>query len=1145
MAKTAKTDDKAMYLVDERFMVKDAPDGYVHPSGWDTDNRGGGVFQGMRLEDKNTDAPVIVSKKFIPVKSGVVTAEFIIVFMPSANTDGVAFSLTGGGFPAVMITSKDNAFFMASGGQTRPLGRHPAPGEWHSFKIVADLDAQKADIYISGVRAAEGAAFANPVSKIDGVSIQTGKTSLCTLYIKGVRIYVNYCLNERFASIPANSPLPTNWQSSGAAGGASIQKMASDDERDTSSIRLENAGAAGVYAAAEFAPKPGGDYVWDFKFLIPKKIDGASCAMTCPRGGGLTFITRGEDICYVGEGESPLPIAKNYIANLWYNIRAIIRPYERTADIYVNGKLRAKGALVPSLSADLNKVIFEIPKGIAGTMWVDDVLVCPFTPEPADYVPVPAPVEKSPDMPKLGFQTCSLWREGNQWGWDLIAPYRERKPLLGFYDEGNPETADWEIKWMLEHGVDFMSFCWFRYAQNEPIKRGIHDPHLIDGFMYAKYSDMFKFMIMWENVNDAGIANADDLRENVVPFWIEYMFKDHRYLKIDNRPVIGIFHYDNLKIQLGETTIREGLDIIRDACVAAGFAGAYIILATASLSESISEHKTKDGFDAIFCYSWNDFSGVKALQQSSLLAQQKYVDTVPTLTFGRDNRAWFSETGQIASPDEFKSSAEWIWNVFLQSNIKTIPNSIASKMMLIGNWNEFGEGHYGMPAELAGFGYLDGLRSLYTNAPHTDCVPSEAQRARINELYPVGRALPYRPLIAPPPMPFVITARWDFGGGVKGWSAPESAVGAASGCLEVSGGGTTRRIVSPNDLFISADKATVIKMRVKNENKEIGGYLYFSTFTSQTMDEEKKINLRFSAQDKGFTEYFFDAGQNEHWRGTLKQLRFDLPGGPEKIFIEYIHLLEDTLVRAGENLISDWSFEAGALPDGAESAEMEISSSDFAPGSFKSLKVKKTAELGMVYFNLPGVSVGRPFYYSAEAKLPFAAAPGADCALTMALSYNVGGKVKTVHLAASDPLSTDNWRKVSCEHTISEPCEVSDVRLQLLTDLPAPAETYFLTFVQARPIVCDAVTTPADGESAAPPDTEISISLPPAFKFGAPEEGSITVGGAPAGGEALGAKLLITPAAPLKKGGEYKVIAKNLKTSAGIDLPDIVFGFTT
>src|ERR1039458_3507394 len=79
-----------------------------------------------------------------------------------------------------------------------------------------------------------------------------------------------------------------------------------------------------------------------------------------------------------------------------------------------------------------------------------------------------------------------------------IDPYRaQRRPYLGWYDEGNPEETDWEIKWQVEHGIGFEQHCWYRpnNAVNHPIKDGVLDQGIIKGLFNARYGHLKKFTL--------------------------------------------------------------------------------------------------------------------------------------------------------------------------------------------------------------------------------------------------------------------------------------------------------------------------------------------------------------------------------------------------------------------------------------------------------------------------------------------------------------------------------------------------------------------------------------------------------------------------------------------------------------------------
>ncbi len=58
----------------------------------------------------------------------------------------------------------------------------------------------------------------------------------------------------------------------------------------------------------------------------------------------------------------------------------------------------------------------------------------------------------------------------------------------------------------------------------------------------------------------------------------------------------------------------------------------------------------------------------------------------------------------------------------------TLPqNQLGSHMLLLDNWNEWGEGHYIAPYREYGFGYLDAVRNVFSSAPadHKDLIPED------------------------------------------------------------------------------------------------------------------------------------------------------------------------------------------------------------------------------------------------------------------------------------------------------------------------------------------------------------------------------------------------------------------------------------
>ncbi len=51
------------------------------------------------------------------------------------------------------------------------------------------------------------------------------------------------------------------------------------------------------------------------------------------------------------------------------------------------------------------------------------------------------------------------WHDASRW--QPLQRFPERRPVLGWYREGDPEVADWQIKWAVEHGITFFAYDWY------------------------------------------------------------------------------------------------------------------------------------------------------------------------------------------------------------------------------------------------------------------------------------------------------------------------------------------------------------------------------------------------------------------------------------------------------------------------------------------------------------------------------------------------------------------------------------------------------------------------------------------------------------------------------------------------------------
>jgi hypothetical protein len=715
-------------------------------SGWDVDQSGGKFdfspkdgfdLQWFKLIDTSDKAGFTIKHQIAEQTAGELTLEFR--FRMPMKMDGVSWQLRDMTQAVINITTAgSNLYWDASQGNSTILQPYEASHDY-GIKVVADISNHVADVYIDGQLKGHAIPFANPASSIDYVLIKTGDSATGELFLSPVNIYKGYAVNESFVTGSPGS-LPSDWTASASTtGSATVEKFACCAAPDIFSLKLA-ALPGQVASAAKHFPALSGKTIFEYRFMLPQAGDGMSAKIGFHDQAEIGIGTsHGALYCNPGDTSTPIVLAPSYRTNLWYMLKVVADPAAGIADIFLNGKLAASKVAFKSPNSSFDTVNFF---ATAGTIWIDDVRVYAWHDYPADYVPEPKPCPtKAPYI--VGLQSCDLYREGTaDSGWEYIYPAGgARKPYLGWYDEGIPEETDWEIKWQVEHGITFELHCWYRPAGDavgNPIKNGDMDHSIIEGLFNARYSSFKKFAIMYTNDN-GGSTTYDDFCQNMVPYWIEYFFKDPRYFKLDGKPVICLYNYDKLKQDLGGADkVKSAVQYLRNEAAKSGFPGLVILTEYRQWGNApVIQERKAAGFDAIYAYTWFtphfDEQKDHNLEQRDV-AGQASIDQVPSLGMGWDATTWGGSSSGWATKDEYKKTALWVRDTLMPSEPAT---SLGRRLVLLDNWNEFGEGHAIMPSQIHGFDYLDVIQEVFTDGGSPDdSKPTDQQKHRINILFP-------------------------------------------------------------------------------------------------------------------------------------------------------------------------------------------------------------------------------------------------------------------------------------------------------------------------------------------------------------------------------------------------------------------------
>ena len=599
-----------------------------------------------------------------------------------------------------------------------------------SIEIEFDLDKNTASLimnntYCGEITIKEGA--------IERLTLGSNKRGTGTLGFKYVRLMKNYPVVDRFiqGDNSANGQIPANWS---VEGDFRLDYIESMRLYDMHSVRAVSA-AGSVSTATRSFKAVSGHVSFETMILLPKKTDGASLSLMSGGREIITFTTKDGGKIYVGE-----QMVHDYIANVWQTLHVEAYTDQGIADIYVNGKKRATVS-IDATSFDGIKVGFA-PNEDA-EMWFDDVEIYEII-EHEDYPSYPE-VAPSDDY-NIGMNVCWLWRDQQSGeGWDATSPFREFDSYLGFYDEGLRETADWELKWMAEHGIDFIHACWYAPSSNTnaPIKEMRHSyAALHDGYMMAKYSDLVDFCIMWEN-NNQDVTSFEQFKEYIWNYWVEYYFTDERYARLDNKAVLTIWSTTKLKDAFGSNAeVTKALKWMNKEIQKYGYDGMIILSSTQGVVSTDSYDSLKDlGFAGTYAYHWgaNGYDPILQNNNNATNLQNSAaskVHHIPTVSMGFNDVARNESRSPIISVEDHLTVCQ---------DIKTLLGTLDTgtwkdNTLFISTWNEYSEGTYLFPTESTGFDYLENIRLTFTadTSDHSeiDVRPTESQIDRITHLYP-------------------------------------------------------------------------------------------------------------------------------------------------------------------------------------------------------------------------------------------------------------------------------------------------------------------------------------------------------------------------------------------------------------------------
>ena len=483
----------------------------------------------------------------------------------------------------------------------------------------------------------------------------------------------------------------------------------------------------------------------------------------------------------------------------------------------------------------------------------------------ADYVPVPHPVRGPYDIGIYYFPGWATWGS-----WRPISEFPERKPVLGWYREGDPEVADWQIKFAVEHGATFFCYDWYWNKGSQSLTHGL------DAFFKARYRSMMKFCLLWANHDPTRHTPEDNVA--VCKYWIDNYFKRPEYYKLGGRPLVFMFAPQALQRDLGIEGAKACIDLWHKMTREAGV-GEVMIVGDGGPGQV--QVMSQMGFDAISGYNWPS-AGVEgrnyvpyievAKKQFDLwwmpMAKPDLLPVIVPTSPGWDNRPWAGNNAFVQT-DRTPAAFE----EHLRLARRFIDETKQPKVAIIEAWNEFGEGSYCEPHREFGFGHLDAIRKVFcpdAPAEHQDFGPADVGLGPDDVTIPAaGRSA------------------WEFDkpGDGEGWGAM-----MGLGDFKVEGGVMSATSASTDPAFACGCKLTarghsVVEVRMSTDKARPDDQLQLFWSTPTMSINEPASEKATIVAEGAMHVYRLEVGKNRLWRGQVTGLRLD-PGGTDGAHIK-------------------------------------------------------------------------------------------------------------------------------------------------------------------------------------------------------------------------------------------------------------------
>ncbi|MCX2865285.1 glycoside hydrolase family 99-like domain-containing protein [Paucibacter sp. PLA-PC-4] len=307
--------------------------------------------------------------------------------------------------------------------------------------------------------------------------------------------------------------------------------------------------------------------------------------------------------------------------------------------------------------------------------------------------------------------------------WEPIQKYPEKQPLIGWYDEGQPDVVAKQLAQMRQAQLDFLVFDWYWGEGNKPYLE-----HALRAFLDSPKWPGMRFALLW--ANHTKVPQNRENFERMVAHWCEHFLKRPDYVRIDGKPAVFVFSQQNLSDRAQEMGLhpRDLLQTARRIARETGVGELFIVGSAEAVPHWVTHYGKATGYDAYSTYNYHrGFEGVyvadRRFTHSFAELDEAYAMTwrwmmanspVPYIlpgTAGWNKRPWGGSKDprhddSEATPEEFEAHLRR-----LRAAVRANPEKTRNTVVLC-CWNEHGEGSVIEPTREWGNSRIDAIRKV-------------------------------------------------------------------------------------------------------------------------------------------------------------------------------------------------------------------------------------------------------------------------------------------------------------------------------------------------------------------------------------------------------------------------------------------------